>query len=668
MNSSFTTSPSSFKVNRFLFGVFLISVVSLYNLAHEQTVLQRQKERNTPQIFRLKSNERQQQQQQQQYEEYFGDDDIVIDPIQTDETAIHAKDLDLVPVVTTNDDTVCSIVSRSSSVTRLWKQHITAIVEAAKNPDMPEEYKTEEEWEHLRTIIEETLTPTRMRRSIQHLPSFSHHIVNRVMEILRKRIEDPKNNPPLRIAVFGGSVTLGRGCTPERMQHLQCAWPHRFQVLVNSFFGKDLIQVFNLAIGGTNSKTATNRIKYWMYGDATLSKIGPDVIINSYSTNDSTSPWDKTWPEDDLITIVRENVHNSMELFIREAFESKSCETPPLIIHVDDYLGPQQPALLGELSYVTEMNLLAKYYDTVGISYAEVVRDIAYHDQNESNFHNHKDVHYGRFAHTSIALSVAFASLQLLVNYCDDEYNKNLDLSALTSGEEEEKEEPKLITRESMKRDKLFLPPPLTKELLYANSEKEFETALDRSYRTYIENDCASYKKTDTDRNPCMIAWISTPGNYDSGAIQRFMKQHQKRIDGWQAERQNAEGWSNKDGWIANRANATFSLQFVATKAVKTVSIYFLRSYGEKWKDSNAKFTISRKLLIPTNETETTKQVLAEREIAGVHAADDYHYSLTLSETISLSEMVKIGETFDIDVDLLSGSHFKIMGLMICNK
>ena len=84
--------------------------------------------------------------------------------------------------------------------------------------------------------------------------------------------------------------------------------------------------------------------------------------------------------------------------------------------------------------------------------------------------------------------------------------------------------------------------------------------------------------------------------------------------------------------------------------------MYFLRSYGEKWKDSNTRFTIS------TNET------LATREIAGVHADLDYSYSLTMSETIVLSQPVPIGEVLTITVDLVGGSHFKIMGLMLCSK
>jgi hypothetical protein len=249
---------------------------------------------------------------------------------------------------------VCSVFPSpgAASATRLWKEYLPAIFEASKNPAMKEE-----EVAKLREIIEETLSPARMRRAIQHLPTFSQHILKHVMGIVQKRLADPDNNPPLRIAVFGGSVTSGRGCPQP-----YCDWPKRFELLVNQFFGgREIIKIVNLAVGGTNSGTGTKRIKYWMYGsDAEMKRIGPDVIINSYSTNESLPPWDKKWPEDDLISIVREQVHSRLQDLIREALQSKPCQVPPLVVHVDDYLGPQQPVLMGELAYVSEMTQLAK--------------------------------------------------------------------------------------------------------------------------------------------------------------------------------------------------------------------------------------------------------------------------------------------------------------------
>ena len=145
-----------------------------------------------------------------------------------------------------------------------------------------------------------------------------------------------------------------------------------------------------------------------------------------------------------------------------------------------------------------------------------------------------------------------------------------------------------------------------------------------------------------------------------------------KPIDGWQTEKNVQEGWSNKIGWVANKANATFTLQFDnIQKDVNVVTIFLLRSYGEKWENSRAKFLISR---VTKEETKGADgdgdgrvsngtNVFLEDEISGVH--NDTH-SLTLSQELNLSDTIHKGENLSIKVDLLSGSTFKIMGMMIC--
>ena len=70
---------------------------------------------------------------------------------------------------------------------------------------------------------------------------------------------------------------------------------------------------------------------------------------------------------------------------------------------------------------------------------------------------------------------------------------------------------------------------------------------------------------------------------------------------------------------------------------------------------------------ITTDAKKEMLTILSEEEISGVYG-DGYTYSLTLSRTMSLSDVVLKGESLNIDVDLISGSHFKIMGMMLCNK
>ena len=299
---------------------------------------------------------------------------------------------------------------------------------------------------------------------------------------------------------------------------------------------------------------------------------------------------------------------------------------------------------------------------------------------------------------------MGFASLELLSNYCDDEYvARSTRMNQAQANKEDalqirhvEKNNTSSATQIDTGRDgneinsvlqknHLFLPPALTRSTMLKNSKIDFTTALDSAHTSYTTLNCSAidhYSNSNQtedqgeggvalDKSPCIVSWIATPGGFDAGSIQQFMRQNSrtsgKPIDGWQTEKNMQEGWSNKIGWVANKANATFTLQFDnIQKDVNVINIFFLRSYGEKWKDSGAKFTISR---VTNDETKSADgdgdgtNILLEDQISGVH--NDTH-SLTLSQELNLSDPIHKGESLSIRVDLVSGSTFKIMGMMVC--
>ncbi len=556
--------------------------------------------------------------------------------------------------------TICYQFHRPSfTASHLWQTHLTQIVNASKNPLIPDLLTTEED-QKMHSLLFETLPASRMRRAVQNIPSTSpsqRASVRHVFEVIQRRLQDPKNNPPLRIAVFGGSVTIGRGCEARKraMQNYNCAWPMRLQLLINQFFEMELVKVYNLGIGGTGSGVATNIVKYWMY-PSELAKVGPDVVVNSYSTNDSLPPWDlKDDPDADLVTAVLDQARDGLQQFVRAALTSNRCGVPPLVVHVDDYLGPQQDSLLGDMSYNTAMLQLAKWYDTFAISYGDLVRDIAWLE-GDSTFANKQDVHFSNWAHQTIAWSVGFASLELLSNFCDDEFERSVYNLSSTDGHSD-----------TIPNNNLYLPPPLTRELLRKDIETKHSEALKSAQESYKSMGCSSKSTGDDnneheDKNPCIVSWIATPGGYGPPQISRFMDGYSKNsgvpIRGWKTENQLAEGWGNKIGWVATQSNATFTLQFdLIEKDVNSVTVFYLRSYGEKWADSNARFTVSK---IDGNNND---EVLSTCEIAGV--SEDQH-SLTLSQELQLSHTVQKGNSLRMKVDLIGGNTFKIMGLMIC--
>merc|ERR1719469_1382661 len=107
------------------------------------------------------------------------------------------------------------------------------------------------------------------------------------------------------------------------MADYTCAWPARFEKLVNALAGSEVVRVTNLGNGGTSTGQGSVLVKYWMYpGD--LAKYGPDVIVNSFSANDSLPPgwWLKGKDKPETIAGVRDAAWASNQPFIRTALSS----------------------------------------------------------------------------------------------------------------------------------------------------------------------------------------------------------------------------------------------------------------------------------------------------------------------------------------------------------
>ena len=92
-------------------------------------------------------------------------------------------------------------------------------------------------YSNLMENITDILT-SRLPRSIKVRPH--PFVMERMLEVIMKRIQNPKQHPPLRIAVFGGSVTQGF-CSrsndinlPESQKGFQaCAWSHKLEQILN---------------------------------------------------------------------------------------------------------------------------------------------------------------------------------------------------------------------------------------------------------------------------------------------------------------------------------------------------------------------------------------------------------------------------------------------------
>jgi hypothetical protein len=543
---------------------------------------------------------------------------------------------------------ICSLLPNSKPFTasNLWKRFLPEIIKASRNPDLPES-QTKESEEKMDFLLNKILLPSRMRRAVRHIPTFHHDGIRHILDIVHRRMRDPEKFPPLSIAVFGGSVTIGRNCLGKPEFHnLSCAWPRRFELLVNQILGQDVVRVYNLGVGGTNSDTGTRMLKYWMYPED-LKEFGPDVIINSYSTNDSLPPWNAT-KDQDLVDLILDQSRDRLQNFVREALHSRPCGTPPLVVHVDDWLGPRQVVLLGELSYNTAMVQIAKWYDTFAVSYADVVRDLVYKNTSDPTFFKEWDAHYGPWAHQTIAWSLAFATVELLTNFCNDEFQSYPNRNCTSENEKAHLSKDQLLKYPTGQLP--LLPPLLSRKLVLKNVTNEWMHSAKEHAEKNAKVDCSS-----NNHNPCLSAWIAAPENFGAYEINNFMSNYGTQIDGWEVEKDDQDGWSQKVGLVAKQKNASFTITFKDTdKPLKIITIFYLKSYGTKWVDSQARLTVSN-----------SSSNLLHHDLSGEH---NLKYSLTYSKRLELNEVIPIGSTINLTVGLKNGITFKIMGLMFCSN
>eukprot|EP00546_Thalassionema_frauenfeldii_P010408 CAMPEP_0178912372 /NCGR_PEP_ID=MMETSP0786-20121207/10225_1 /TAXON_ID=186022 /ORGANISM="Thalassionema frauenfeldii, Strain CCMP 1798" /LENGTH=504 /DNA_ID=CAMNT_0020584945 /DNA_START=68 /DNA_END=1582 /DNA_ORIENTATION=- len=444
-------------------------------------------------------------------------------------------------------------------------------------------------------------------------------------------------NRQLQVAVFGGSLTAGHGCLENPLgvpsqqsflkRQLPCAWPARFEHLVNSMFGKELINVTNMAMAATTSDVGATVVEYQLWPPALLPN-GPDIIIASFATNDA------------LAEATQSEIYQNMQSLITAIQAEKNCDRNkmPLLIYMDDFI-----AWPGEvkkwLDFHHDLHELSDWYGFGFLSYANVLRDVVHSsdmfDKKNSYFkgewekkRNGKispNPHPGITFHITMSWIVTFSMLQLAVHTCSI-----LDLRGTDDSD----------------TNKMILPsiprPPLNSKLLTEEIPKQWKD---------LENSEQKRCSTFTSGNRCAFVWVANRVSEfrTAAAIEGFLKRFLDSSSGWKAE---GNSYRSKHGYVAKEAAAKFSLTIPSLESnVRFLTVLALKSYGSEWEGSRLKMSAMGKEFFMDGYHNSSTSVIIP------HKFD-----------LAAKNSVKRGGNITVDFQMVGGKTFKITGMAFCSQ
>jgi len=350
----------------------------------------------------------------------------------------------------------------------LWNEHILQILTATRVPN-DSRFMFHDFTSQLLQIIS-----PRLQRSVKTVPydwrpvenaltiGFERYKYLQLSQEERRAMTNSNKKPPprpLKILIMGGSLLVGTNCRmlmrelnfQFQLPKRECTWSNRVGQFLNAFFVNDndnknkkkkggddeepLVQVTKVAMGGTNTGTGS---VIWQYDLIPEEARSPDIVINAYSTNDMHIL--TALEAESANTTLRERTFEMMQEFVRQVLNTKNCNKkdtnnepiPPLLLHMDDYLGNEQRKIWDTTELSQGAQVLANYYGFVSMSYADTIREFVYGDTYEKWFSSEwwveekrkktfifdRQIHPGMGMHISSMWVTVYNLLHLASTYC----------------------------------------------------------------------------------------------------------------------------------------------------------------------------------------------------------------------------------------------------------
>jgi hypothetical protein len=535
--------------------------------------------------------------------------------------------------------------NNNQSLMQLWRQllptlqkHILPSWVIAKNPNISD-------------YFEDTLqffTWSKLQRSILHPPHPSS--VSKIINILDTKLQN-KSAPPLRIVVYGGSVTIGSDCGPTPfgivMWRPMCAWPLFLEKVVNGLLLEKAVQIRNMAVGGTRSSSSAALLEMGLWPKDYPPGVTPDIIIWAHAINDIY--------RGDSTLIFQEEVQR----FHQEARKTRcDDEALPLIVYVNDQFGEgRNNNIAWQWTGISAvLGRLTAWYGAMGVSFDSIVGDYVY-----SRFEG-KDtslpllgmldlpMHPGLMFHAMMPIVVLFNALHAAYEVCEERLlpslnNTRNDLSSSLSNETASHYE-KMTIEELPIKDK----PALTEDLKKGDIFHQWKLAT--------EQRMAQCNKMS--HNPCSYSWLI------STALELTTKQKLTTIIeqlvtssmGWEVSEPVGK---EKLGYTANGLNSWFEARvpIVNKTVVKVLRLIIMKSYSPAWKDSTVRVTVK----VQRGNSTIGQEV--HHYLSGYNNVDETSIIVPNKLEIPTAET---GDVVHLKCELIKGKKFKIVGMALCER
>lgn len=565
------------------------------------------------------------------------------------------------------------------SAMALWNQNILSVLEATRLPN-DNRYK----FHDFTTQVLQIITP-RLHRSVKSMPH-DWRSLERAMTVAweryqylhllskeeRAKVATPPR--PLKILVMGGSLLVGTNCRKLlselglsfRLPKRDCTWSNRLEQFLNSYAkNSDIVQVTKVAMGGTN--TATGNV-IWQYDLIPENARNPDIVLNAYSTNDM-----------HILTILeaqssnvtlRDKVFEMTQDFVRNVLHT--CDPnrpPPLLLHADDYLGNEQRTIWDTTELSQGVQVLANYYGFASFSYADVVREIVYGDTHEAWLSANwwesgtydREIHPGMGMHIASTWVIVYNLLNLVTTYCSipprpppaGDYNNiyeykagYLRLPELRNDVIQAQNKPQSLPK--------GLPPILTKDLLI----EDVSTLWKEDEGKKAPCDPEKLQGKQQHHVKCPFSWVSGLSLQQNNQtwIQEFFRNQATVWHGWNLGNDGGKlGFTPSTATGSSSNSTVMVLEFTFPQTIRSVTLFYMKSYGEKWRGSRLHFRVGK--------ADDSPQV-TEMLLHGVH---DKETSEMYTEAMELPVPIPIGTRMRVEASLVGGTMFKIMGLAVCS-